>query len=915
MTQYAIRVPSLTDEDKTIDFDGAIACGEHAQVTVVGTGLYANEANDSDAPLRIRFRVFDSIDVAMFPMPGEETDEAADDAGSVAEWETGEEEDSLVCEISLDTEQMVKAFRNARDVSYLRGTVVVERRGGDSPQLYGVGPVTLYNWPRRTADPTHDNTHRDLYSLLAKQKDLDEAKGDINTLKGSIETEEMRPKTAEQTLSDAIDDEKGVVEGLSDSITKETKRAETQEVALKSLIDSEATRAKQAEGELKTKIDNLPNPLAKVEEEQERAKHAEDDIDDALKNEIKRSTDKDEEHDKKLDSALFNADLKFKTYKQYAEVEFTTTNGAGNTSIVTTPKLPQASATTAGIITADEYKLLTDTSSELAKKADLVDGKIPAAQLPSYVDDVLQFASRSAFPSSGESGKIYIAADTNLTYRWAGTSYVEISPSLALGETSSTAYPGDRGAALRRDIDSHIADDDVHITEEKKAEFAALRDDVASLKEEADAIGLPSQIEEAATQDMAYLLTTGKTFINLGIKTNESMRYEIKFSYPESLLSMSPSDLSTYGYWILSSVYQTFTADIVQRNTPFAYVGVSTVNRVKTIQGFTFGNYGPNMTAYLYNDRELTEVVGTHTYVIDVPGDRTRFDDNDWVGGHNSRISGESAGPLTVFARYLTSKSTTAVGGGVPAGSKLYYLRVYENDVLTHNYVPFLDSYTNKAGLRDTETGDSFFSEYDDEYPLKAEFEEGFNFSRDPAAVARRVIAEQIGGDARDGIEIRTTHGDWGLDVLDASDTTDPLISVSTDGIYFRSKRDEEESVNVSHNGIHVKSELHDVDTMLYFDEGLAPEAGKEKTVAKLADVKEVRADLESLQDEIADIKNKQAAVEEALDEILAGESIVLPDSAVYVKNETTGMSHKISIETNEAGQSVLAVEQNGVER
>lgn len=72
-------------------------------------------------------------------------------------------------------------------------------------------------------------------------------------------------------------------------------------------------------------------------------------------------------------------------------------------------------------------------------------GKVPSSQLPSYVDDVLEYASRSDFPAEGETGKIYVAKDTNLTYRWGGTEYVEISPSLALGETSSTAYRGDRG--------------------------------------------------------------------------------------------------------------------------------------------------------------------------------------------------------------------------------------------------------------------------------------------------------------------------------------------------------------------------------------------------------------------------------------------------------------------------------------
>ncbi len=74
-------------------------------------------------------------------------------------------------------------------------------------------------------------------------------------------------------------------------------------------------------------------------------------------------------------------------------------------------------------------------------------GKVPASQLPSYVDDVLEFASKSNFPLTGVSGIIYVDISTNLTYRWGGSDYVEISPSLALGTTSSTAYRGDYGNA------------------------------------------------------------------------------------------------------------------------------------------------------------------------------------------------------------------------------------------------------------------------------------------------------------------------------------------------------------------------------------------------------------------------------------------------------------------------------------
>lgn len=71
-------------------------------------------------------------------------------------------------------------------------------------------------------------------------------------------------------------------------------------------------------------------------------------------------------------------------------------------------------------------------------------GKVLSNQLPSYVDDVIE-GTLATFPSVGESGKIYVDTDTNMTYRWSGSIYVVISETISLGETSNTAYRGDRG--------------------------------------------------------------------------------------------------------------------------------------------------------------------------------------------------------------------------------------------------------------------------------------------------------------------------------------------------------------------------------------------------------------------------------------------------------------------------------------
>lgn len=88
----------------------------------------------------------------------------------------------------------------------------------------------------------------------------------------------------------------------------------------------------------------------------------------------------------------------------------------------------------------------THTKDDITSvNASAITGVINANNLPSYVDDVLEYANKSSFPATGESGKIYVDKANNLTYRWGGTDYVEISPSIALGETSSTAYRGDRG--------------------------------------------------------------------------------------------------------------------------------------------------------------------------------------------------------------------------------------------------------------------------------------------------------------------------------------------------------------------------------------------------------------------------------------------------------------------------------------
>ena len=121
--------------------------------------------------------------------------------------------------------------------------------------------------------------------------------------------------------------------------------------------------------------------------------------------------------------------------------KITKTINGSTTDVVTVATLKTA----LGSMPASDVYSWAKASSKPSYSYSEISGTVPTSALPSYVDDVLEYESKSKFPSTGETGKIYVDKATNLTWRWGGSAYVEISPSLALGTTSSTAYRGDYG--------------------------------------------------------------------------------------------------------------------------------------------------------------------------------------------------------------------------------------------------------------------------------------------------------------------------------------------------------------------------------------------------------------------------------------------------------------------------------------
>ena len=128
------------------------------------------------------------------------------------------------------------------------------------------------------------------------------------------------------------------------------------------------------------------------------------------------------------------------------------TEAEASTSSNTDAALRQSITAEKNRAEAAESTLRQSISQMATTKADLVNGKVPASQLPAYVDEVVEYASISEFPQEGGAAKIYLALDTNKQYRWGGSQYVEISASLALGTIAGTAFDGGAGTTLTQKV-------------------------------------------------------------------------------------------------------------------------------------------------------------------------------------------------------------------------------------------------------------------------------------------------------------------------------------------------------------------------------------------------------------------------------------------------------------------------------
>lgn len=192
-----------------------------------------------------------------------------------------------------------------------------------------------------------------------------------------------------------------------------------------------------------------------------------------------------------------------------------------------------------GTLAVDRIPSIPDSKIESVSASKLV-GTIPTGNLPSYVDDVIEADDYDALPPTGEAGKIYVDKETNKTYRWGGSAYVEISASLALGETSATAFRGDHGKTAYDHAQAKGSEFATGLYKIATNAEGHVISATAVAKGDITALGVPAQdttYVDATTSDSGLMSASDKTKLN-GIEDGAN-----NYTHPTSAAGAKASGL------------------------------------------------------------------------------------------------------------------------------------------------------------------------------------------------------------------------------------------------------------------------------------------------------------------------------------------------------------------------------------
>ena len=255
-----------------------------------------------------------------------------------------------------------------------------------------------------------------------------------------------------------------------------------------------------------------------------------------------------------------------------------------------------ASDITTGTMSVDRLPSITDDKIS-SVSAEKITGTIPSDNLPSYVDDVIEVENYAALPPTGEAGKIYVDKQTNKTYRWGGSDYVEISASLALGSTSSTAFRGDYGEAAYNHAvtnkGSEFASGLYKITTNAEGHVTAA---TSVVKGDITALGIPAQdttyvdattgasgLMSAADKTKLDGITEGADKLPDGGTTGQVLTKTADGEAWADVPAQDISDVPRLDSGKMKSLHQLGITDLNNVTEPGTYVGASGLGGYPTI--------------------------------------------------------------------------------------------------------------------------------------------------------------------------------------------------------------------------------------------------------------------------------------------------------------------------------------------
>lgn len=356
-------------------------------------------------------------------------------------------------------------------------------------------------------------------------------------------------------------------------------------------------------------------------------------------------------------------------------------------------------------------------------------GKVPASQLPSYVDDVLEYADMSSFPQTGETGKIYVDKSTNITWRWGGSDYIEISPSLALGETSSTAYAGDKGKALADKLSGIESGAQVHrapTTAEVKNALGTGSGTIKYLREDGTWATPPNSqysfVDKDATLDWgtrSTVATAGDVDIHVTMPSNpntNTARLQVsdtankrintkestgnylqfiggtnKFSVSDGTNTFDVGITPSVSFPVTSVVGQTGGVTVSQIASALTDAGYKLTDTIYSLPAAASNTLGGIKTGYTTDARNYkVSLDSSSNAYVNVP-----WSDTTYSAGTGISLSGTTFGINSTYQDYI-SHGNTAYGWGNHANAG------YASASSLGNYLPLsggtMTGIINKAG-------------------------------------------------------------------------------------------------------------------------------------------------------------------------------------------------------------------------